>query len=90
MIFTTCSVSGGMGTTAKVVYKKLAAMIASKHGQLYSQTINWLLCRLSFSLLQSSLMCLRGLRSSANYPEYAQIQEAAIEQALHVGRVAIP
>ena len=62
------SVSGGMGPTAKVVYKKLAAMIASKHSQPYSQTINWLRCRLSFSLLQSSIMCLRGSRSSANTP----------------------
>ena len=84
------SASGGMGPTAKVVYKKLAAMITSKHGQLYSQTINWLRCRLSFSFLRSSIMCLRGSRSSANHPEYPQIQEAAIEQALHVGRVAIP
>ena len=84
------SVSGGMGPTAKVVYKKLAAMIASKHGQPYSQTINWLRCRLSFSLLWSSIRCLRGSRSSANHPELPKIQEAAIEQALHDGRVAIP
>ena len=84
------SVSGGMGPTAKVVYKKPAAMIASKHSQPYSQTINWLRCRLSFSLLRSSIMCLRGSRSSANHPKYPQIQEAAIEQALHDGRVAIP
>ena len=64
------SVSGGMGPTAKVVYKKLAAMIASKYGQSYSQTINWLRCRLSFSLLRSSIMYLRGSRSSVNHPEY--------------------
>ena len=82
------SVSGGMGPTLKVVYKKLASMIASKHGQSYSQTINWLRC--SFSLLRSSIRCLRGSRSSVNHPEYPQIQEAAIEQDLHDGRVAIP
>ena len=79
-----------MGPTAKVVYKKLAAMIASKHDQPYSQIINWLRCRLSFSLLWSSIRCWRGSRSSANHPEYPQIQEASIEQALHNGRVAIP
>ena len=84
------SVSGGMGPTAKVVYKKLAAIIASKHDQPYSQIINWLRCRLSFSLLRSFMMCLRRSRSSANHPEYPQIQEAAIKQALHNGRVAIP
>ena len=83
------SVSGGMGPTARVVYKKLAAMIASKHSQSYSQTINWLRCRLSFSLLRSCIMCLRGSRSSVNHPAvHPQIQEAAIEQALNDGRVA--
>ena len=47
-------------------------------------------CRLSFSLLRSPIMCLRRSRSSTNHPEYPQIQEAAIEQALHDDRVAIP
>ena len=60
------SASGGMGPTAKVVYKKLASMIATKHNQYYSQTLIWLCCRLSFSLLRSAIMCLRGSRSSAN------------------------
>ena len=32
------STFGGMGPTAKTVYKKLAAMIATKHSQSYSQT----------------------------------------------------
>ena len=73
------SASGGMGPTAKVVYKKLAPMIASKHNQPYSQTINWLRCRLSFSLLQSCIMCLRGSRSSVNHPSHPQIPEAAID-----------
>ena len=83
------SVYGSMGPTARVVYKKLAAMIASKHSQSYSQTINWLRCRLSFSLLQSCIMCLRGSRSLVNHPAvHPQIQEAAIEQALNNGRVA--
>ena len=54
------SASGDMDPTAKIVYKKLAAMITFKHGQLYSQTINWLHCRLRFSLLRSFIMCLRG------------------------------
>ena len=83
------SASSGMGPTARVVYKKLAAMIASKHNQSYSQTMNWLRCRLSFSLLRSSIMCLRGSHSSVHHPAHPQIQEAAIEQALHDGRVTV-
>ena len=84
------SASGGMGPTAKVVYKKLATMIATKHSQPYSQTINWLRCRLSFSLFRPSIMYLRESRSSTSHPAvHPQIQEAAIEQTLHDGRVTI-
>ena len=82
------SVSGGMGPTAKVVYKKLASMIASKHNQSYSQTVNWLRCRLSFSLLRSSIMCIRGSRSSAHQPAKPQLPEAAIDRAICDSRVA--
>jgi hypothetical protein len=82
------SVSGGMGPAANVVYKKLASMIAAKHNQSYSQTINWLRYRLSFSLLCSSIMCIRGSRSSANHPANPQLSEAAIDRALCDSRVA--
>ena len=82
------SVSGGMGPTAKVVYKKLASMIASKHNQSYSQTVNWLCCRFSFSLLRSSIMCIRGSRSSAHQPAKPQLPEAAIDRAICDSRVA--
>ena len=48
------STSGGMGTTATVVYKRIASMIAEKHNKPYSKTIHWIRCRLNFSLLRSS------------------------------------
>jgi len=62
------SVAGGMGATAKVVYKRIASLIADKHNKPYSKTMNWLRCRLSFSLLRSAVMCLRGSRSSLHHP----------------------
>jgi hypothetical protein len=58
------STAGSMGATANVAYKRIASMIAEKHGKRYSKTINWLRCRLSFSLLRSAIMFLRGSRSS--------------------------
>ena len=58
------SASGGMGPTARVLYKKLASMIATKHNKAYSKTLNWMRCRISFSLLRSAVMCLRGSCSS--------------------------
>ena len=63
------STTGGMGTTETTVYKRLASMIASKNNKAYSKTIHWLRCRLSFSLLRSAIMCLRGSRSSLHRPE---------------------
>jgi len=80
------SSSGGMGPTAKAVYTKLASMVATKHKQSYKQSASWLQCRLSFSLLHSSIMWLRGACSSAGNP---QLTEAAIDQAICDGRVAL-
>ena len=77
-----------MGPTAKVMYKKLASMIATKHNHPYSQAVNWLCCRLSFFLLRSSIMCIRGSRSSANHPANSQMPEAAIDRALYDSREA--
>ena len=54
------STSGGMGTTATVVYKRIASMIAEKH------TARRYRCRLNFSLLRSSIMCLHGSRSASH------------------------
>ena len=39
-------------------------MIATKHDQSYSSTMSWLRCTLSFSLLRSSIQCIRGSRSA--------------------------
>lgn len=63
------STTGGMGSTATTVYKRIASLIASKHNKTYSKTIHWLRCRLSFSLLRSAIMCLCGSRSSLHHPE---------------------
>ena len=61
------SATGGMGTVASVVYKRLAAMIATKYAKSYSLTMQWIRCRISFSLLRSAIMCLRGSRSSRHH-----------------------
>ena len=58
------STSGGLGPAAETFNKRLASLIAEKHDQPYSLTIFWLHAKLSFSLLRSAIMCLRGSRSS--------------------------
>ena len=60
------SSTGSLGPAAASFYKRLASMLADKWKQPYSSTMGWLRCRLSFSLLRSSIMCLRGARSSAH------------------------
>ena len=59
------SLTGGMGPTASVCYKRLASMLAQKRDQTYSSTMAWLRCSLSFALLRSSIQCVRGARSAA-------------------------
>ena len=62
------SISGGMGPIATTVYKRMASLIAEKQNHPYSSTLFWLRCKLSFSLLQSAVMCIRGSRSSYYRP----------------------
>ena len=62
------STSGSMGPIAILVYRTIASLIAEKEQQPYSQTLFWLRCKLSFSLLRSAIMCLRGARSSFHHP----------------------
>ena len=57
-----------MGATANVVYKRISSLIVDKHNKPYSKTMNWLRCKLSFSLLRSAVMCLYGSRSSLHHP----------------------
>ena len=61
LVFTT---SGGMAPRAKRFYARLAEILAEKKQQPKSCIVAWMRCRLSFSLLRSALLCLRGTRSS--------------------------
>ena len=57
------STSGGMGPAAQVVYRRIASLIANKHKKHYSLTISNIRCRITFSLLRSAIMCIRGCRT---------------------------
>ena len=56
---------GGIGPTASVVFKRISSMIADKIGQSYHSVIRLIRCKLTFSLLRSTVTCLRGSRSSS-------------------------
>ena len=57
------SATGGLGNMANTFYKRLASLLAAKQDDSYSSTLAWIRCRLSFSLLRSSIRCIRGARS---------------------------
>ena len=56
------SASGGMAKAAQVFYKRLASLVAEKRKESYSQVMGWIRTKLSFCLLRSAILCLRGSR----------------------------
>ena len=61
------STTGGMGKAATTFYKRPASMISEKKNTVYTQTMNWIRCKLSFALLRASIMSIRGARSSRHH-----------------------
>ena len=67
--------AGGMGYAATTAYKR---------EQSYSTVMGWMRCRLSFSLLRSAIMCLRGSQSKNGFvPTY---QPDSIDTTVHEAR----
>ena len=65
LVFTT---TGSMGKEGTTFYKRLADMLSRKQEKPYSVVMGWLRCRLTFALLRSAILCIRGTRSSFNHP----------------------
>ena len=59
LIFTT---TGGMGEECQRYHSRLAELLANKKGERYSKTMAWIRAKISFSILRSALLCLRGSR----------------------------
>ena len=79
LVFTT---AGGMAPQCHLVVKRIAEKIAHKKDLHFSMVSGWLRCRLSFALLRTTLMCLRGTRRKR------QIVDTNIELAVSDGRMA--
>ena len=54
------STSGGMGASTTVTYKRLAFLLSLKWKTPYCKVMRWLRCILGFSVLHSTIMCIRG------------------------------
>ena len=67
LLYSTSSLSDrGYGKRSN--YKRLASCLGMKWDHSYSSTMSWLRCCLTFSLLRSAIQCIRGARSSFNWP----------------------
>ncbi len=60
LVFTT---AGGMSNECNRFYSRLATLISEKRGESKASTTTWLRCRISFSLLRSAILCMRGSRT---------------------------
>ena len=56
------STFGGLGKEATIFYNHLADLLSQKHNTSYNQTLSWMRCALSFSLLRSAVLAIRGSR----------------------------
>ena len=75
------SLTGGTAKEATVFYKRLASLLSEKWDQPYSTTINWLRVSLGFSLLKSSIRCIRGARSAQGRPVYSNFLPVDVIQS---------
>ena len=71
--------TGGMGPAATIFFRRLAEKIAQKQSQPYSQVMAWIRRRMSFSLLRSAIVAIRGSRSSAPSPDPSMIEVTEVE-----------
>ena len=79
------SALGGVSRPTEITYKRLASLLATKRDQPYNIIISFLRSRLSFSLLRSAIMCLRGSRSTAGHPR----KEIDFTLAVSEGRLSL-
>ena len=54
--------NGGMGVECDKFLKNLAELLSKKQNEKYSQVMGWLRTKLSFEVLRSCLLCVRGSR----------------------------
>ena len=82
LVFTS---AGGMAPQATTFYAHLAQQLSEKKQQPKSCVVGWMRCRLSFSLLRSAILCLRGTRSKP--PTYINVGDLDFEEVVVESRI---
>ena len=60
LVFTT---TGGMADECPRYHSRLAELLSAKKQESYATTISWVRAKVSFAILRSALLCLRGSRN---------------------------
>ena len=68
--------TGGWGTSASVMYKRLGSLIAGNTGSPYNQVMRMIRRRISFVLIDASIMCLQGARFSLYHPKRMNLSDS--------------
>ena len=82
LIFTT---SGGMSRQTKIFFIRVTELMAEKIREPKGYFTSWLRTRLSFSLVRSALLCLRGTRSPKR--KFVNINEIDYEDTVVASRI---
>ena len=56
--------TAGMGEECKRYHNRLAELVAAKKAEDYATTVSWIRPKVSFVILRSALLCLRGSRTA--------------------------
>ena len=77
-------ITGGMGRECSMFVKRLCQLVAAKRKKELSVVTYGVRCKISYALLRSSLLCIRGSRKmSSEYDQLQTINFSAIELAKH-------
>ena len=81
------STHGGMSKETTTMYKHLASLLSEKRSQSYAMTMNWIRCLIGFALIHSTIMRLRGARSSSHQLTNESGAVSPIDLATREGRL---
>ena len=82
--------SGGFGRSATSLYKRIASLLADRRNEPYSHVMAFVRCRISFVLLRSCIVCLRGSRTLfGKYQQRMDQQEPPATLAVSEAAIAV-
>ena len=86
------SASGGMAKAAQVCFKRLAGLVAEKRKEPYSRIMGWIRTTLSFCLLRSAILCVRGSRQKirTQSPEPTAVVMSEANLSTHWSKLKLP